>query len=142
MAHVRQIRVYPVKGEPGTDLQRADIGAGGVAGDRPKKSPVHLVAESDRTTRANLVVSLTPDDLYATVGRLVRVGAAVLAVTTRPSGCPGVYAEVVEPGPLAVGDAVDVLPDPADPSDPSDPSDPADPADGPETAGTVPDGPR
>ncbi|HJX43043.1 MAG TPA: sulfurase, partial [Geodermatophilus sp.] len=60
--------------------------------------------------RANLLLDLpgaTPDDDERTwVGRQLRLGSAVLEVTRLPRHCLGVYAEVVRPGTVAVGDAV------------------------------------
>lgn len=104
--HVRELAVYPVKGEPGELLQRAEVEAEGLAGDRRKKRPVHLVAgdETPQTTRANVFLDGDPTTLAALVGEHVRVGAAELLIEELPSGCPGVYASVVTPGQVALGD--------------------------------------
>ena len=106
---VTGIRIFPVSGEPGRSLTTVEVGADGLAGDRRKKSPVHLVsgAEPDvESVRANLVVSLSPQELEAAVGSVLLTGSVRLAVTTIPSGCPGVYATVETPGVVAVGDPV------------------------------------
>jgi hypothetical protein len=172
------VSVYPVRGCAGTSLPRADVGPGGLAGDRAwavvdgsgavlrgKDAPalagvpatgdpgadvaavtaalgepvrlepllrrpdgaaaVHLVSRQalDRAAagivpagcgaedpRANLVLDLpgdVPDDLErGWVGRRLRLGSTVLEVTRLPKHCLGVYAEVVQPGRVAVGDAV------------------------------------
>jgi uncharacterized protein YcbX len=106
---VTGIRIFPVSGQPGQSLGTATVEAGGLAGDRRKKSPVHLVSSAQpdvETVRANLVVTLTPDELEACVGSVLLAGSARLAVTTIPSGCPGVYATVETPGVVSVGDPV------------------------------------
>jgi uncharacterized protein len=85
-------------------------------------APVHLVSRqaieraaagevpevcSADDPRANLVLDLDGDDDERTwVGRLLRVGTAVLAVTRTPKNCLGVYAEVRQPGSVTSGDAV------------------------------------
>ena len=56
--------------------------------------------------RANLVLDLPADDERSWVGRRLRLGSAVLQVTRLPKHCLGVYAEVAEPGTVAVGDEV------------------------------------
>ncbi len=178
MGTVVGIAVFPVRGCAGTPLERADVAASGLAGDRthavvdtsgrvlrgrdapalagvtPTGHPVppaagvtagvgspggagprlgradgsaavHLVSRQalDRAAagvvpagcgaedpRANLLLDLpgaTPDDDERTwVGRQLRLGSAVLEVTRLPRHCLGVYAEVVRPGTVAVGDAV------------------------------------
>ena len=107
--HVTEIRIYPVKGEPGQALEQVDVEAEGLAGDRRKKAALHLVSvQEDVAThpRANLVVAADAALLEASVGRRLRIGAAEIVVTGKPSGCPGVYADVVEPGALRVGDVL------------------------------------
>jgi MOSC domain-containing protein YiiM len=71
---------------------------------------VHVVTLAERadpssgdTSRANLVLDLVAD---LPVGRRLHVGAAVLEVTGVPRHCGGVFARVVDPGPVTVGDAV------------------------------------
>ena len=58
--------------------------------------------------RANVVVDLGEgqDRETSWVGREVQLGEAVLRVSQRPKNCLGVYAEVVRPGRVAVGDEV------------------------------------
>jgi hypothetical protein len=56
--------------------------------------------------RANLVLDLGADDERAWVGREVHVGSAVLQVTRTPKHCLGVYADVLRPGEVRVGDPV------------------------------------
>lgn len=110
VAHVAEIHTYPVKGEPGKDHDEAVVAAEGLVGDRRKKAPVHVVAsdEAGFGTRANLFVTLSADELAHTVGSVLRVGEVELSVTTKPSGCPGVYAEVRRAGTVRLGDAVTV----------------------------------
>jgi uncharacterized protein YcbX len=83
-------------------------------------APVHLVSRgaieraaagqvpegcSADDPRANLVLTLDGDERQW-VGRELRVGEAVLAVTRTPKHCLGVYADVRRPGRITVGDAV------------------------------------
>ena len=103
---VRDLAVYPVKGEPGERLPRAQVGTEGLIGDRRKKRPVHLVAgaETPQTTRANVFLDGDPHALAALIGERVRLGDAELRIEELPSGCPGVYASVVSPGAVTIGD--------------------------------------
>lgn len=106
-ARVTEIHTYPVKGEPGTDLEVSLVDPEGLAGDRRKKSPLHVVAQADAdAVRANIVVDIDPDDLAAHVGRRLAVGTVLIAVTGAAGNCPGVYAEVVHAGSIHVGDVV------------------------------------
>lgn len=104
---VAQLMVYPVKGEPGQELSTATVEQGGLTGDRRKKAAVHLVQLTDMDTeeppRANIVLD-TPDDLTMHIGSDLVVGTATLHVTGTAKNCPGVYAEVVQPGQVSVGD--------------------------------------
>lgn len=83
-------------------------------------APVHLVSRgaieraaagevpegcSADDPRANLVLALDGDE-RTWVGRELRVGEAVLAVTRTPKHCLGVYADVRRPGRISVGDRV------------------------------------
>lgn len=84
-------------------------------------APVHLVSRqaveraaagdvpvgcSADDPRANVLLSLPADDERTWVGRTLRVGGAVLAVTRTPKHCLGVYADVRRPGVVRVGDPV------------------------------------
>ncbi|CCH75986.1 hypothetical protein BN12_100015 [Nostocoides japonicum T1-X7] len=104
---VTQIHTYPVKGQPGTDLDECVVEAEGMAGDRRKKAALHLVAKSDAaTTRANLVVDISADALRSFIGARLRVGDIVVGITGSARNCPGVYAEVVTSGEVHLGDVV------------------------------------
>ena len=62
---------------------------------------------SPEDPRANLVLALADDqDERTWVGRQLRIGSVVLAITRTPKHCLGVYADVRHAGELAVGDAV------------------------------------
>jgi uncharacterized protein YcbX len=91
-------------------------------------APVHLVSRQavDRAAdgevpegcsaddpRANVLLSLHGDDERAWVGRRLRVGEVVLDVVRTPKHCLGVYADVVTPGRVAVGDPVVLAGEPA-----------------------------
>jgi uncharacterized protein YcbX len=108
VAELLEIHTYPVKGEPGRDLQDAVVSLEGLEGDRRKKAPVHVVAagESGPETRANLVVSLPPAELAEAIGTHLRVGDVDLAVTGTARDCAGVYADVAAPGRIRIGDPV------------------------------------
>jgi uncharacterized protein len=57
--------------------------------------------------RANVLLDLADgEDERTWVGRSLRIGAAELVVTRTPKHCLGVYAEVRQPGEIAVGNAV------------------------------------
>ncbi|MGQ7297703.1 MOSC N-terminal beta barrel domain-containing protein [Quadrisphaera sp. KR29] len=79
-------------------------------------------AGCDPGERANVVVRLDPararpGDERGWTGRLLRLGATgpLLEVTRTPRRCLGVYAAVLEPGEVRLGDAV-VLLDPSGPA--------------------------
>lgn len=105
---LKEIHIYPVHGEPGQALTEVDVEQEGLAGDRRKKAAVQLVSAQDVTpdTRANFVLSLTSQELAASVGSVLRLGEVELRVTGAPTSCPGVYAEVASPGIVRVGDGV------------------------------------
>lgn len=109
-AQLVDIRIYPVKDEPGQRLESIAIGPDGLDGDRRKKAAVHVVSledgEADRELRANLFVSAGRDELAGALGQEVRIGGAVLHLDREPSGCPGVYASVTKPGMVHTGDRV------------------------------------
>lgn len=113
-ATVTTIHVYPTRGEPGLELSRVEVGPEGLQGDRPKKAAVMVLSADDTTgARANLVVTLPPQALSATVGGVLRVGTVELEVTGPAGSCPGVYAAVRRPGAVSVGDPAVVVGDPA-----------------------------
>jgi uncharacterized protein YcbX len=106
---VAGIRIFPVSGEPGRSLHTVEVEPEGLAGDRRKKSPVHLVSSAEpdvESVRANLVVELAPAELESAVGSVLCAGSVRLRLTAIPSGCPGVYATVETPGVVSVGDPV------------------------------------
>jgi hypothetical protein len=108
LGQISALHVHPVKGQPGVDLHETDVTPEGLAGDRRKKAPVHIVAAEDvrPDTRANLEVTVPASELVAAVGGVLRAGAVELQLTAVPSGCPGVYASVRTPGALRLGDRV------------------------------------
>lgn len=56
--------------------------------------------------RANVELDLTGELETAWIGRELHVGGAVLRVSKQPRHCLGVYADVVRPGEVSVGDDV------------------------------------
>ncbi len=84
-----------------------------VPGGARQVEAVHVVTLAQRadpaagdTSRANLVLDL---DAPLPSGTLLRTGTALLEVVGVPRHCGGVFARVVEPGALRVGDVVDVV---------------------------------
>lgn len=106
MGHVRHIATYPVKEEPGVFHDSVEIEEEGLAGDRRKKRPVHLVGSEITTdhTRANVYLDLPEVELQGLVGARVLLGEAILDITELPKACPGVYATVTQTGVVANGD--------------------------------------
>jgi hypothetical protein len=99
--------IYPAKGEPGVSLPTVEVEPGGLQGDRRKKAALHLVCAVDASElapRANLVLDATADQLTGLLDQRMTMGTAEIEVTTKPSNCPGVYASVVRPGIVSVGD--------------------------------------
>lgn len=106
---VTSVFIYPVAGEPGQALDRADIGVAGLDGDRPKSAPVSLVTVAEYVEthpRANLVVDLSSEDLDSLVGERIHIGEVALDVVERKVGCGVVYGHVVQGGAVRPGDVV------------------------------------
>jgi uncharacterized protein len=120
------MRDVPATGDRDADTAalRAVLGAPVRLVDTPEDgagvAPVHLVSTgavaraaagdvpegcSADDPRANLLIDL-PDDERTWVGQIVRIGAVELRVTRTPKHCLGVYADVVTPGEISLGDAV------------------------------------
>lgn len=113
------------------DSRAAGAGAAGAPGPHREGAAVHLVAAGaaeapdapagcDPGERANVVVELDPalarpGEERTWVGRRLRLQRAdaapgpLLRVTRTPKRCLGVYADVVEPGVVGVGDVVVLL---------------------------------
>lgn len=108
LARVVRLAVYPDKGEPGVALPTVDVGPEGLAGDRRKKRPVHVVGaeHDDEETRANVFLDVPDADLASWLGRDVAVGGCVLHLAEIPKNCPGLYATVTAPGVIRPGDEV------------------------------------
>ncbi|MEZ0165216.1 MOSC N-terminal beta barrel domain-containing protein [Kineococcus sp. LSe6-4] len=83
-----------------------------VAGGARQVEAVHVVTRRQRadpaagdTARANLVLDLDVDPPH---GARLRVGAALLEVVGVPRHCGGVFAQVLRPGAVRVGDVVEL----------------------------------
>lgn len=106
-ARVSSIYIYPDSESLGQQLERVDVTATGPEGNRSKKHAVHLVAVDEYVAthpKANIVIDVEPRELEALVGKAVRLGDCTLTVTQKPAQCAGVYAEVLEPGEVAIDD--------------------------------------
>ena len=104
---VTGVWIYPTKDEPGISLPAAQLESDGLAGDRRKKSALLVVCSADARElepRANLVLDSTADQLNSLIGQQLVVGTAHIEITRKPTNCPGVYASVLQPGTISVGD--------------------------------------
>ena len=109
IATVSSLFIYPDSDEPGQELDSVAVTETGPEGNRSKKHAVHLVSVDDYVAshpKANIVLDMDSSMLEKLVGRVVRVGGCTLEITQTPSQCAGVYARVVEPGPVSVDDAL------------------------------------
>jgi uncharacterized protein YcbX len=123
------MRDVPATGDPASDAAALGAVLGRpvrlvATGAAPEVAPVHVVSRqsveraargdvpegcSADDPRANLLLDLADDDERSWVGRALQVGDAVLQVTRTPKHCLGVYADVLRPGDVRVGDAVVLL---------------------------------
>jgi MOSC domain-containing protein YiiM len=51
-----------------------------------------------------LVLDATADELTGLLQQRMVVGSTEIQITGKPSNCPGVYASVLRPGTISVGD--------------------------------------
>ena len=106
---VTALWIYPTKDEPGVSLTTVEVEPGGLAGDRRKKSALHLVSATeavDLAPRANLVLDATADQLAKLAGHRMMLGTSEIEITGKPSNCPGVYAAVLQTGVVNIGDGL------------------------------------
>ncbi len=106
---VAAIHTFPERRGPAVEHHAVDVGAAGLAGDRPKRAAVSLVGADSPQTRANLVLDGPTAAVEALDGRVVRIGGALLAVTATGNHCAGLYAAVGESGTVHVGDQVELV---------------------------------
>jgi hypothetical protein len=107
---VTALWIYPTKDEPGVSLTRVQVESEGLQGDRRKKAALHLVGGAEAAElapRANLVLDATEDQLVDLLAQRLVIGTSEVEITGRPSNCPGVYAAVVRPGLISVGDRLE-----------------------------------
>ncbi len=122
------LRKIPVTGDSGADSRTLSEVLGRsvrlvqTPAERAGAAPVHLVSRqavaraaagevpegcSADDPRANLLLTLDGEvDERTWVGRVLRVGGAVLRVTRTPKHCLGIYADVPVAGTVRVGDPV------------------------------------
>jgi hypothetical protein len=108
-ASVTNLFVYPESGAPGQELDSFEVTPDGPEGNRSKQNAVHLVTADEYVAthpRANVVLDVDDDTLHQMVGRVIRLGECTLKVTRKPTNCPGVYADVIEPGTVRVEDSL------------------------------------
>ena len=104
---VTALWIYPTKDEPGVSLPTVEVEPEGLRGDRRKKSALHLVGAAEAAElepRANLVLDATADQLTGLVEQRMTIGTCEVEITGKPSNCPGVYASVIRPGTINIGD--------------------------------------
>ena len=102
--------IYPTKDEPGVSLSTVEVEPDGLAGDRRKKAALHLVCAADAADlvwRANIVLDATVDQVESLVDQRMMLGTSEIEITSKPSNCPGVYASVVRPGTINIGDRLE-----------------------------------
>jgi hypothetical protein len=107
---VMALWIYPTKDQPGVSLATVEVEPDGLAGDRRKKAALHLVCAVDAAEllpRANLVLDATAHQLERLVDKRMMLGTSEIEITGKPSNCPGVYASVVRPGTISVGDRLE-----------------------------------
>ena len=107
---VTALWIYPVKDEPGVSLPTVKLETEGLAGDRRKKAALHLVCAveaAEEKPRANLILDTTADQLSSLIDHRMVLGTAEIKITGKPSNCPGVYATVLQPGTISVGDRLE-----------------------------------
>lgn len=108
-AKVSSLFIYPESDSPGQEIDSVEVTPTGPKGNRAKKHAVHLVSAEEYVgthPKANIVLDIEPEALISLVGSVIRIGGCTLTVTKRPSNCPGVYADVVEAGEVAVEDVL------------------------------------
>lgn len=113
-ARVTSLFIYPDSDSPAQELEQVEVTSTGPEGNRSKKHAVHLVAVDEYVAthpKANIVIDVEPEQLEALVGKAIRLGGCTLTVTQKPAQCAGVYAEVLDPGEVAVDDELLVAQD-------------------------------